>query len=181
MSLKDYISVKPTIETARYRLRPLRSSDAEFLKTWLTDPKLYVYWGKRAGKTDKNPELLFAAAPKPSKSFHWGIARKDSDEVVGELWVYLIENDRMGKVAFRVAPSEGGRGCATEALSAAIDFCFAETELKRLWTDVDIRNAASVRVLEKCGFRREGLIREGKMVSTYCDYYLYGLLRSDRE
>jgi len=29
------------------------------------------------------------------------------------------------------------------------------------------------------GFKREGLIREGKMVSIYCDYYLYGMTKAD--
>ena len=34
-------------------------------------------------------------------------------------------------------------------------------------------------IFEKCGFAREGLIRQGKMVSTWCDYYVYGLLDMD--
>lgn len=46
---------------------------------------------------------------------------------------------------------------------------------------VDVRNVASWRMLEKCGFVREGMVRQGKMVNTWCDYYLYGLLRSDVE
>jgi ribosomal-protein-alanine N-acetyltransferase len=33
--------------------------------------------------------------------------------------------------------------------------------------------------LEKAGFKREGLIRGGKMVNTYCDYYLYGMIKAD--
>ena len=31
------------------------------------------------------------------------------------------------------------------------------------------------------GFVREGMVRQGKLVNTWCDYYLYGLLRSDVE
>ena len=58
-------------------------------------------------------------------------------------------------------------------------FCFKHTELRRLWTKADVRNAASSRMLEKCGYRREGLVRQGKMVSSWCDYYLYGILAED--
>ena len=36
-----------------------------------------------------------------------------------------------------------------------------------------------VTTLEKAGFKREGLIRGGKMVNTYCDYYLYGMIKAD--
>ena len=60
-----------------------------------------------------------------------------------------------------------------------IDFCFTHTELQRIWTDVDKRNIASWKVLEKCGFTREGMIRQGKMVNNWCDYYIYGLLKTD--
>ena len=57
-----------------------------------------------------------------------------------------------------------------QSRKAAVDFCFKSTELKRIRPDVGVRNEASIRVLEKCGFLREGLIRQGKMVSTWCDY-----------
>ena len=58
-------------------------------------------------------------------------------------------------------------------------FCFENTELQRIWTKVDVRNVASCRMLEKAGYTREGLIRQGKMVKTWCDYYIYGILDSD--
>jgi hypothetical protein len=44
---------------------------------------------------------------------------------------------------------------------------------------VHILNTASYKTLEKIGFKREGHIREGKMVNTYCDYYLYGMTKAD--
>jgi len=44
---------------------------------------------------------------------------------------------------------------------------------------VDVRNVASNRVMEKCGFIKEGTVRQGKMVSVYCDYNIYGMLRKD--
>jgi len=64
-------------------------------------------------------------------------------------------------------------------MKAIIDFCFTHTELQRIWADVDVRNIGSWKVLEKCGFTREGMIRQGKMVNTWCDYYIYGLLKTD--
>ena len=67
----------------------------------------------------------------------------------------------------------------TEALVRAVTFCFEETELQRLWADVHIQNIASYKTLEKAGFKCEGLIRGGKMVNTYCDYYLYGMIKAD--
>ena len=179
MSLKDYINEKPELQTARLLLRTLCVEDVPALREWMTDPSIYLYWGSNAGKNDKNPELLFAKKQKPTKSFHWGIILRESGKAIGELWVDLIENDRMAKVAYRLAPKYHGNGYATEALASAVTFCFQNTELQRLWTAVDVRNGSSARVLEKCGFAREGLVRQGKMGSSWCDHYLYGLLKED--
>ncbi|WP_462406104.1 GNAT family N-acetyltransferase [Gracilibacillus sp. Marseille-QA3620] len=85
----------------------------------------------------------------------------------------------MASVGIRLSSKSQGKGYGTEALAATVEFCFTKTELKRLWAEVDIRNVASVRILEKCGFTREGMIRQGKMVNTWCDYYIYGILDSD--
>ena len=179
MALADYIHNKPVIETDRLVLRPLAYSDIPALKEWMPDKSIYTYWGKGPGKSEKNPKLIFEKEEKTTKSFHLGIAEKESDKVIGDIWVYLIENDKMAQIAIRLSKSMHGKGYGTESLSAMTRFCFENTELKRLWTQVDIRNTASCRILEKCGYTKEGLIRQGKMVNTWCDYYVYGILDSD--
>ena len=180
MALADYINNKPVIETNRLIIRPMASSDIPALREWMPDKSIYTYWGKGPGKADKNPELLFEKEEKPTKSFHLGIAEKNSGKVVGDIWVYLIENDRMAQIAIRLSKDVHGKGYGTESLSAMTGFCFDHTELQRLWTEVDVRNIASCRMLEKCGYTREGLIRQGKMVNTWCDYYIYGILSTDK-
>lgn len=180
MPLEDYIDNKPIIETDRLIIREMSVSDVPSLKKWMPDQSIYTYWGKGPSKAEKDPKLLFEKTERPSKSFHLGIANKKNNEVIGDLWVYLIENDRMAQVAIRLSKEEQGEGYGSEALLAMTDFCFRNTELQRLWTKVDVRNAASCRMLEKCGYTKEGLIRQGKMVNTWCDYYIYGILKSDR-
>lgn len=179
MALQDYINEKPILETERLILRTLKPSDVLDLKNWLSDNSLYKYWGKRPGKSDLNPVLLFQKKEKPAKSFHWGIIHRVDNKVIGEMWVYLIENDRMAKVAFRLSSEYQSNGLMAEALLQVVTFCFEKTELQRLWSDVHILNATSYKTLEKAGFKREGHIRNGKMVNTYCDYYLYGIIKAD--
>lgn len=160
--LKDYIDNKPVIKTDRLIIRPMNKDDVDSLKKWLPDKMLYTYWGKGPSKGELNPELLFKKHDKPTKSFHEGIALKDSDEVIGDIYVYLIENDRMASIAIRISKAYQSKGIGSEAIKAMTDFCFKNTELQRLWTEVDVRNIGSWKMLEKCGYTREGLIRQGK-------------------
>ena len=60
-----------------------------------------------------------------------------------------------------------------------IDYIFTETGMDRLQGNANVKNTGSNRVLEKIGFRLEGTIRHGKMVSEYCDYNIWGLIRED--
>lgn len=109
----------------------------------------------------------------------WGIALKESNKLIGDITIYNIENARMAKVAFKIAHKHRGNSYSAEALAAVLGFCFAKTELQRIWSDVAKDNIVSCRVLEKCGFTREGLIRQGKIVLTYCDYHIYAILKDD--
>ena len=93
MALADYINEKPTIRTDRLIIRPMTEEDVPALKEWMSDKSIYTYWGKGPSKAELNPELLFEKEEKPTKSFHLGVALKDDDKVVGDLWVYLIEKD----------------------------------------------------------------------------------------
>lgn len=179
MALADYINNKPVMETDRLIIRPMTVLDVPSLKTWMPDRSIYTYWGKKPSKGEMHPELLFEKTERQTKSFHLGISEKGNNEVIGDLWVYLIENDRMAQIAIRLSKDKQGRGYGTEALSAMTRFCFENTELQRLWAQVDVRNIVSSRMLEKCGYTKEGLIRQGKMINTWCDYYVYGILVSD--
>ena len=120
MKLQDYVFNNPILETDRLLLRPLQYYDVADLKEWLDDKLLYQYWGKRPGKSDLTPELLFQKKEQPTKSFHWGIVHKKDKKVIGEMWVYLIENDRMAEVAFRLSPIYQGNGLMAEALTEVV-------------------------------------------------------------
>ena len=89
--LKDYIDNKPIIESERLLLRVLNINDVEDLKKWTPNKSIYKYWGKNPGKADLNPELMFSKPEKKNKSFHLGIIYKDINEVIGDIYIYLIE------------------------------------------------------------------------------------------
>jgi ribosomal-protein-alanine N-acetyltransferase len=174
----------PTLETERLLLRELVPDDAEDLGRWLGSDELYTYRGRKASKAEKDPALLFEdprpnVKRKPSHDFTWGIVLGETNRVIGILEIFDVENDRMGMVGYRISPAYWGRGLCTEALRRAVVFIFSVTQLDRLQGNADVRNTASNRVLQKCGFKLEGTIRHGKMVSCYCDFNIWGLIRDD--
>ena len=174
----------PTLETDRLILRQLLPEDADDLRKWLGRDEVYTYWGRPASKGEKNPELLFVdprpnVRRKPTNDYLWGIELKEVRGVVGMIEVFDVENGRFGMVGFRIDPRFWNEGICTEALKRVIDYIFAETEMDRLQGNANVKNTGSNRVLEKSGFRLEGTIRHGKMVSEYCDYNIWGLIRED--
>ena len=67
-----------------------------------------------------------------------------------------------------------------EALRALLDFGFGELDLNRIEADIDPRNGASARTLERLGFTKEGYLRERWIVGDeVSDTALYGLLRRE--
>jgi len=73
-----------------------------------------------------------------------------------------------------------GTGLMHEALAALIDAAFGAMSLRRLEAEVDPRNTASGRLLQRLGFRREGLLRERWVTKgAPADVEVYGLLRDE--
>jgi RimJ/RimL family protein N-acetyltransferase len=62
-----------------------------------------------------------------------------------------------------------GQGYMTEAVRAVVDYALAEPEVFRVWAVCDVENAASARVLEKAGMRREGILRRWSMHPNISD------------
>ena len=83
---------------------------------------------------------------------------------------------RSGWIGYWVTQQLAGGGVATAAVALAVDHCFGPVGLHRLEATVRPENAPSVRVLEKSGFRREGLFeRYLDVAGDWRDHYVYGL------
>jgi RimJ/RimL family protein N-acetyltransferase len=95
--------------------------------------------------------------------------------------IALIPRGRdVWEAACMVVPCARGRNLAGRALAAAIDYIFEKNGARRIFADVDPDNVASLRVFERLGFRREGLLRGNWETHIGVrDSVIYGLLRDD--
>ena len=77
-------------------------------------------------------------------------------------------------------PAARGKGVASEAARLIVEYLFTNRTLERVEASTDVENIASQKVLEKCGFKREGTMRKARWVGGhYRDYHLYSILREE--
>jgi RimJ/RimL family protein N-acetyltransferase len=85
--------------------------------------------------------------------------------LVGDLSLFLVSAEHhQGEIGFVVHPDHQGRGYATEAAGALLELAFGTFALHRVVGRLEARNAASARVLEKLGMRREAHLVENELV-----------------
>lgn len=87
----------------------------------------------------------------------WGVRERERQGLIGFGGFRFVEHGRDVEILYGIDPRFWGRGYATEAAQALIDWAFRETALTRIVAGADAPNRASFRVLEKLGMRYEGL------------------------
>lgn len=112
--------------------------------------------------------------------YNWAI--EFEGEAIGSIGVVNVnENDERGEIGYCIGVKWWGRGIVTEALAEVTGFLFSEMEFHRLQLLHVRENAASGRVMQKCGYRHEGTFREcrKRRDGAFVDLVYYGQLRSD--
>jgi RimJ/RimL family protein N-acetyltransferase len=174
----------PSLETSRLVLRSLEERDLPALQAIFGDPEVLRYWGGDPTPDEASTRDLLAQIHRGfarRNLFQWGIARRDDDRVVGTCTLTRIDaRNRRAEIGFALGREHWGRGYVAEAMATLLRFAFVDLDLLRLEADADPRNARSIAVLERLGFRREGLLRERWLVAGEAqDSLVHGLLRRE--
>lgn len=151
--------------TDRLVLRALIPADAEAMFAYRSDPDVSRYQNWAPAEVEEIRAFIQdPAAMEPGTPDSWyqiGIARKDSDELIGDLGIHVSAADpRQAEFGITLAPASQGQGLASEALRALFAYLFSELGLHRVTGSVDPRNTASMALLARAGMRQEGLHRE---------------------
>ncbi len=85
----------------------------------------------------------------------------------------------MAEVSYYLSPDMWKKGIITEALKLVLSFGFEDLKLNRIQACVLPENAASLRVLEKNGFRREGLLRQYDYGKEFHDVLMYSIIAQE--
>jgi RimJ/RimL family protein N-acetyltransferase len=138
------------IRTKRLLLRRASMDDAEAMHVIMSDPRAMRYWSTPPhadlGETERWIASMVEVDPSASDDF---VVTLDG-KLIGKLGAW-----KLPEVGFLIDPAHWGKGYAAEAMTAFIDRrrSLGSTELN---ADVDPRNLASLRLLERCGFEETG-------------------------
>jgi RimJ/RimL family protein N-acetyltransferase len=158
------------ISTERLLLRPYIADDFDALYAMRSSPEVaqYLYWDAQtadevrdtlAWKIDsttlrkEGDVLALAAEERSSGAF-----------VADVILAWASEEHALGEIGYITHPAFGGRGFATEATRPLLGVAFDGLGLHRVIGRLEARNAASARVLEKLGMRREAHLVENEWV-----------------
>ena len=174
----------PVLETSRLRLRPYRADDDEAMFALYSDPRVMRYWSFPSWVEVAQARAYLEKARAGMDSgeiFPWAIAESASDRLIGALTLHSLHVEQLrAEVGYSLSPDYQGRGMAAEALRCGLAHAFDVLGLVRVEADIDPRNTASWRLLEKIGFVREGLLRQRWRVNgEVCDSAFYGLLADE--
>jgi RimJ/RimL family protein N-acetyltransferase len=111
-----------------------------------------------------------------------GVFIKESEQFVAQLYIGLVDRsvNEFGIGYFADVEHEG-KGYVTEAVSTVVKTLFESLHAHRVRIETDDTNLRSIRVAERCGFAREGHIRENKKNpdGAYSGTLYFGLLRKE--
>ena len=180
----------PVVETQRLVLRLPEAGDHEawsrlrregeaFLKewepTWSVDHfsrrafRNRVYWAARS-RTEGRALALF-------------LLRRDDERLLGAI---TLDNIRRGAaqsatIGYWIGPEHARQGYMSEALAAVVHHAFTALDLSRVEAACLPENAASRGVLEKCGYKYEGVAQSYLQINgRWRNHVLYANLRGDR-
>jgi len=149
------------LETARLQLSELRPSDDGFIVELLNTPGFLANIGDRGVRDAQDARRYIAQGPAASYAAHgfglWKVALASDGTPVGMCG--LIKRDELpfADLGYAFLPAHEGRGYASEAGAAALDFGFRCKGLPRILAIVRPGNAGSVRVLGKLGMADRGI------------------------
>jgi RimJ/RimL family protein N-acetyltransferase len=158
------------IETERLLLRPYEPGDfdALFAIESRADVNRYLYSEPRGPEEVRGVlERKLAETSLRDEGDTLGVAvvlRATGAMIGGCILHWTSREHRLGEIGFVLHPDHHGHGYAAEAARPLLEFGFTAVGLHRIIGRLEARNAASARVLEKLGMRREALLLENEFV-----------------
>lgn len=177
---------RPTypIRTARLTLRPVTLDDLDDVCSWQCRPDVFRWTlsGPRTREESRSSVVAMAGEDAfRAEGDCLTLAVVTDAEVIGTVeLVWRSQTDRTAELGYVFHPGHGGRGLATEAATALLDWGFTEFGLHRIYARCHGRNTASARLMARLGMRQEAHHVESYLFGgEWADQLVYAILASE--
>ncbi len=162
-----------------FDVRPVQMSDAEAWASYACLPEVKEHTSSTTSSvSDVQAIILRSLAGEESSPIYFALIPAGTTELVATVGFHTISPvNGSAEITYDVAPSYWGQGVAARACKQATEWAFRELAWHRIQATTVLSNVRSQRVLEKCGYEREGLVRNFRVVrGKPTDYWLYSAL-----
>lgn len=173
------------LETERLILRRFEITDADdMFENYASSDNVtkYMTWETHSN-IDVTREYLQSLTKSYSdgKVFDWAIKLKNENKVIGSIGAKKPDESLSKiEIGYCIGEKWWNRGIVTEALKEVIRFLFEEVGVNRIEAYHDVRNPASGRVMQKCGMKFEGVLRQAYPAKNgVADVCIYSILKSN--
>jgi ribosomal-protein-alanine N-acetyltransferase len=180
----DLFKNLPVIETERLRLRKLSLRDAGDVFEYASDPEVSKTVSWEAHRTIADSlSFLRQINFQYEKGFPspWAVVLKETHKMIGTVgyhW-WSLENAK-SEVGYVISRLYWNKGYMTEALKEVLGFGFEQMKLERIEARCLVENFSSERVMQKCGMKLEGILRNSLFVKgEYRNFKIYSILRNE--
>ena len=160
-------------------LRPIEGSDLQDWYDYLSLPVVHEHtsW-KLQSPGDLAGHVWGPDSRAPAGSLRLAIALRTTGQLVGTAgFQTVLPQNRSAELAYDLSPRWWGRGIATSIATLLVEWGHAQAGLIRVQAVLLDSNERSAKVLHRCGFQREGLLRGYRMVRGHAaDFWMYAHL-----
>lgn len=173
------------ITTGRLLLRAVRMDDAPAIFKYRKDALTNRYQGWIPRELNDVFDFIKSGiSPRIDISGTWfqlAIIKKENHELIGDIGIHFLGTDNhQAEIGFTLDWQEQGKGYATEAVRAVIDYLFNELNKRRIVASIDPRNEKSIALVERLGFRREAHFKESLLINgEWVDDLIYAILKHE--
>ncbi len=171
-----------SIETKRLKLMPINESHSSALHHFWSDPAVTQFMTIDPFETiEQTTEMIAFLVKKMTEgeASRYTIQLKNTEEIIGTCGLnYLDYQNNRTEVAYDLGSAYWGKGYAFEALSAFVEWVVLEQNFHRLEAKIDPDNFSSIKLIEKLGFKKEGLLRDYEKIGLhYYDVFMYSKIK----
>jgi ribosomal-protein-alanine N-acetyltransferase len=183
--LKLNLYPTPALHTARLKLRPIIDTDAPEIFAMRGSPEVMKYADRDPASSLAEVEEWITNMDKlqqKNETIMWGITLHNTDTLIGTIGFWHMQPEHYrAEIAYMLIPDYQGKGLMAEAITEVTRHAFDKIKLHSIEANVNPANQASITVLQKTNFVREGYFKESFYYNgKFLDSAIYSLICSKK-